>query len=76
MKIIVVSLLMMGCLMGLSLSIDIFQGSDVFQSFYNVVNPFHVVEVVELFVLYFLLLLCFAEPAYLFIKKRRKKEGE
>lgn len=76
MKIIGVSLLMTGCLIGLSLSIDVFQGSDVFQAFYNVVNPFQVVEAVELFVLYFLLLLCFAQPAYLFIKKRRKKEGE
>ncbi|MFP7485091.1 hypothetical protein SFC65_13050 [Priestia filamentosa] len=76
MKIIGVSLLMTGCLMGLSLSIDIFQGLDVFQALSNAVNPFRIMEVIELFVLCFLLLLFFAESVYIFIKKRKKKEKE
>jgi hypothetical protein len=76
MKIIGVSLLMTGCLMGLSLGIDILQGADVFQALYKAVNPFRVMEVVELFVLFFLLFLFFAESAYIFIKKRKGKEGE
>ncbi|MCY8235074.1 hypothetical protein [Priestia endophytica] len=76
MKIIGVSLLITGCLIGLSVSIDIFQGFDVSQAWYNAVNPFRVMEVVELFVLFFLLLLFFAESAYIFIKKRRRKRGK
>ncbi|QDZ88416.1 hypothetical protein [Priestia megaterium] len=75
MKIIGIALLMMGCLMAFSLSIDIFQGFDVSQALYNAVSPFQVMEVAELFVLFFLLFLFFAESAYLFIKKRKRNEG-
>jgi len=76
MKIIGISLLMMGCLMAFSLGIDIFQGYDVSQALYNAVSPFRVMEVAELFVLFFLIFLFFAESAYLFIKKRKKNEGK
>jgi hypothetical protein len=76
MKIIGVALLITGCLMGLSLSIDIFQGLDVSQALYKAVNPFRIMEVVELFVLFFLLLLFFGESTYTFIKKRRQKKGK
>ncbi|MBU8690517.1 hypothetical protein KM918_24780 [Priestia megaterium] len=75
MKIMGISLLMLGCLMAFSLGIDIFQGFDVSQALYNAVSPFRVMEVAELFVLFFLLFLFFAESAYLFIKKRKKNEG-
>ncbi|MFS0621859.1 hypothetical protein [Priestia megaterium] len=74
MKIIGISLLMMGCLMDFSLSIDIFQGFDVSQALYNAVSPFRVMEVAELFVLFFLLFLFLAESAYLFIKKRNQSK--
>jgi len=57
MKIMGISLLMMECLMGFSLDIDIFQGFDVSQALYNTVSPFRVMEVAELFVLFFLLFL-------------------
>ncbi|KRD93394.1 hypothetical protein ASE46_20545 [Bacillus sp. Root239] len=74
MKIIGISLLMMGCLMGFSLGIDILQGFDVSQALYNAVSPFRVMEVAELFVLFFLLFLFFAESAYLFIKKKNQSK--
>ncbi len=53
MKIIGISLLMLGCLMGFSLGIDMVQGFDVSQALYNAVSPFRVMEVAELFVLFF-----------------------
>ena len=52
MKIIGISLLMLGCLMGFSLGIDIVQGFDVSQALYNAMSPFRVMEVAELFVLF------------------------
>ncbi|MDY0944245.1 hypothetical protein [Priestia megaterium] len=76
MKIMGISLLMLGCLMAFSLSIDIFQGFDVSQALYNAISPFRVMEVAELFVLFFLLFLFLAESAYLFIKKRKGNEGK
>jgi hypothetical protein len=72
MKIMVISLLMLGCLIAFSLGIDIFQGFDVSQALYNAVSPFRVMEVAELFVLFFLLFLFFAESVYLFIKKGKR----
>jgi len=74
MKIIGISLLMMGCLMGFSLGIDIVQGFDVSQALYNAVSPFRVMEVAEFFVLFFLLFLFLAESTYLFIKKRNQSQ--
>jgi hypothetical protein len=76
MKIIGITLLMMGCLMAFSLGIDIFQGFDVSQAVSNAVSPFRVMEVAELFVLFFLLFLFFAESAYLFLKKRKRNAGK
>ncbi|WP_310332338.1 hypothetical protein [Priestia megaterium] len=72
MKIIGISLLMMECLMGFSLGIDIFQGFDISQALYNAVSPFRVIEVAELFVLFFLLF--FAESLYLFMKKKNQSK--
>jgi hypothetical protein len=70
MKIMGISLLMFGCLMAFSLSLDILQGFDVSQALINAVSPFRVMELVELFVLFFLLFLFLGESAYFFIKKR------
>ena len=39
MKILGISVLMMVCLIGFSLGIDIIQGSDVSQAFYNAISP-------------------------------------
>jgi hypothetical protein len=74
MKIMGISLLMLGCLMAFSLSLDILQGFDVSQAWHNTVSPFQVMEVVELFVLYFLLFLFFGETAYYFIKGRKESK--
>lgn len=72
MKIMGISLLMMGCLMAFSLSLDILQGFDVSDAWNNTVSPFRVMEVAELLVLFFLLFLYFVESAYFFIKKRNE----
>jgi hypothetical protein len=72
MKIMGISLLMFGCLMAFSLSLDILQGFDVSQALINAVSPFRVMELVELFVLFFLLFLFLGESAYFFIKKRNE----
>jgi hypothetical protein len=72
MKIMGISLLMLGCLMAFSLSLDILQGFDVSQAWLNAVSPFRVMELVELFVLFFLLFLFLGESAYFFIKKRNE----
>jgi hypothetical protein len=74
MKIMGISLLMLGCLMAFSLSLDILQGFDVSQALYNTVSPFRVMEIVELFVLFFLLFLFFGESAYSFIKSKKENK--
>ncbi|MFS0621710.1 hypothetical protein ACTHQ0_25540 [Priestia megaterium] len=63
MKIIGISFLMLGCLMGFSLGIGILQEFDVSQALYNAVSPFRVMEVTELFVLFF--------PLFLFLLNLR-----
>jgi hypothetical protein len=47
------SLLMLGCLMGFSLGIDIFQGFDISQTLSNAVSQFRVIEISELFVFFY-----------------------
>ncbi|MGF9888013.1 hypothetical protein ABEX78_05145 [Priestia megaterium] len=74
MKIIAVSLLLFGSVIALSVGIDLFQGTNVLHAFYNVLNPFRVMEVAELFVLFSLLFFFFAESLYLFLKKRQQKQ--
>ncbi|MEI2665712.1 hypothetical protein [Rossellomorea sp. LJF3] len=71
MKVMGITLLMMGCLMGFSLGLDILQGFDVSNALQNAVSPFRVMEVAELVVLSFLLFLFFGETAYEVIKKKR-----
>jgi len=77
MKILGISLLMMGCLIGFSLSIDIIiQGNDFSQALYKAINPFRVMEVSELFVLFLLLSLFVVESLYLYIKKKSKATNQ
>jgi hypothetical protein len=59
---------------GLFFRHDILQGFDVSQALYNAVSPFRVMEVAELFVLFFLLFLFFAESVYLFMKRRNQSK--
>ena len=72
MKIMGIALLMMGCLMSFSLSLDILQGFDVSEALYNAVSPFQVMEITEVFVLFFLLSIFLLETAYVLIKKRNE----
>jgi hypothetical protein len=74
MKIIGVSLLLFGSVIALSVGIDLFQGTNVLQALYNALNPFRVMEVAELFVLFSLLFFFFAESLYLVLKKRQQKQ--
>lgn len=71
MKIIGITFLMMGCLMAFSLGLDIFEGFGISDAWHNAVSPFRVMEVAELFVLFFLLFLFLGESAYYVIKKRK-----
>ena len=73
MKIIGITLLMMTCLMAFSLGLDLLQGFDVTKAWHNALSPFRVMEVAELFVLYFLLFLFLMGGAY-DIYKRKKAE--
>jgi len=52
MKVIGVSLLLFGSIIGLSVGIDLFQGTNVLQALYNALSPFRVMEVAELSVLF------------------------
>ncbi|MGM0828868.1 MAG: hypothetical protein ACQEU4_11630 [Bacillota bacterium] len=72
MKIMGIALLMMGSLMAFSLSLDIHQGVDVSDALYNAIRPFRVMEITEIFVLFFLLSIFLVETAYVFIKKRNE----
>jgi hypothetical protein len=74
MKIMGIALLMMGCLMTFSLSLDILQGFDVSQAWNNAVSPFRVMEITELFVLFLLIIPYFLELTYIFIKKRNAEK--
>jgi len=77
MKIIGINLLMMGCLISFSLSIDIFQEFDVSQALYNAVSPFRVMEVAELIICtLFFSFSFFAESVYPFIKKEKSNQNK
>jgi hypothetical protein len=54
MKILGIAILMMGLLMGFSLSLDILQGFDIRASLQNALNPFRVMEVAEYIVIFVL----------------------
>ncbi|MGG4169135.1 hypothetical protein ABEW00_16965 [Rossellomorea vietnamensis] len=73
MKILGITLLMMGCLMAFSLGLDILQGFDISDAWSNAVSPFRVMEMAELVVLFFLLFLFFGETAYTLFKSRKKR---
>ncbi|MFE0564059.1 hypothetical protein ACFW1D_16400 [Priestia megaterium] len=63
MKIVWISALLLGCLMGFSIGVDMMQGFSFFMALQNAYSPFRVMEFAELFVLFFLLF-CFAVEVF------------
>lgn len=76
MKILGIAILMMVLLMGFSLGMDILEGFKVRKALQNALNPFVVMEVAELAVLYLLLFLYFMKAVLPYFKKRKAKKPE
>ncbi|TYR81898.1 hypothetical protein FZC66_07235 [Priestia megaterium] len=74
MKIVAITLLMLGCLMGFSLSIDVFQGLTFYEALRLSFSPFQVMEFAELFVLFFLIFLFVADSIYISVKQRNNNQ--
>ena len=73
MKILGITILVMGLLTGFSLSMDLLLGLDLYTSVNNALNPFLVMEVHELVFFLFLVICLIAAPFRFFFRK--KKEG-
>jgi hypothetical protein len=71
MKIIGIIILIMGLLIGFSLSIDVLIGIDLNIALQNALYPFLAMEGAELFVLFLFILILVIE-SFLFSKKERK----
>jgi H+/Cl- antiporter ClcA len=79
MKIVWISALLLGCLMGFSIGVDMVQGFSFSMTLQNAYSPFRVMEFAELFVLFvlFLLLFCFvAEVFYRSFKVKKAKQRQ
>jgi hypothetical protein len=74
MKIIGIIILIMGLLIGFSLSIDVLIGIDLNIALQNALYPFLAMEGAELFVLFLFILILVIE-SILFSKKERKKSN-
>ncbi|MFX3673465.1 MAG: hypothetical protein ACE3JQ_03315 [Paenisporosarcina sp.] len=74
MKILGISIFMLGFLTALFLGMDILSGFDLKTSLYNAVNPFLVMEVAEIVIFFFLLLFLIAGPVFAFFRKKKKKK--
>jgi divalent metal cation (Fe/Co/Zn/Cd) transporter len=70
MKIVGIAVLMMGLLIGLSLIMDILQGSGISTALRNVFSPFHAMESAEWFVLFLFIFLLVIE--YMLQKRKEK----
>ncbi|MDX8344561.1 MULTISPECIES: hypothetical protein [Bacillaceae] len=66
-----ITLLMLGSMIAFSLGLDLFQGYTMREAWHNAISPFRVMEVAELFVLYFLLLLLIVNIGIQYFKKRK-----
>ncbi|KJL02549.1 MULTISPECIES: hypothetical protein [Priestia] len=76
MKIVWISALLLGCLMGFSIGVDMMQGFSFSMALQNPYSPFRVIEFAELFVLFFLLF-CFAvEVFYRSFKVKKAKQQQ
>ncbi|MDQ0300247.1 hypothetical protein J2S78_002694 [Salibacterium salarium] len=73
MKTLGITLLMFGLLACLSFGLDMGMGDNMNTALRNVFNPFQVMELIELFILTFFILMFFVETIFLFIKKRKKR---
>ncbi|MDE3837842.1 hypothetical protein C0966_00270 [Bacillus methanolicus] len=73
MKNIGIAILMMGLLMGLSLGIDILQGFDISTALRNAFNPFLLMEVIELFILFLFIFTLLIKPVLFFFQKRKEQ---
>ncbi|MBA2875338.1 hypothetical protein [Thermaerobacillus caldiproteolyticus] len=75
MKLLGVSLLIGGLLMGVIIGIDILlMGFKLQQSLHNVINPFRVMETPELFILFSFLLLWVLNVLVTLFRQRQKKK--
>ncbi|AMO85399.1 hypothetical protein B857_02674 [Solibacillus isronensis B3W22] len=73
MKILGISILMFLLLSGISIGMDSLLGFDLKTSFKNAVNPFLVMEVTEIIIFYFLIIIWVYCSIRLFLIKRSKK---
>ncbi|MFJ8257835.1 hypothetical protein ACIQ4Z_11245 [Peribacillus asahii] len=73
MKILGISILIMGVLMGFSLSIDLFLGFEMRTSLKNAFNPFRVMEAAEFVVIFLLVFSLVIESMRSFYQKRNVK---
>jgi len=73
MKILGISILMMGILMGFSLGIDLLLGFEIRTSLKSAFNPFRVMEVPELIVIFLLVFSLVIESLRSFYQKRNVK---
>ena len=74
MKILGISILMLVLLTGFSIGMDILLGFDLKTSFKNAANPFLVMEVAEIIIFYFLIIIWGLCSIRLFLIKRSKKQ--
>ncbi|MBN8193338.1 hypothetical protein JI667_14405 [Bacillus sp. NTK074B] len=74
MKIMGITLLMMGCLLAFSIGLDLLQGFAISKAWQNAYSPFRVMEVAELFVLSFLLITFLAGVSYDVYKKKKAEK--
>lgn len=72
MKIIGITLLMMGCLMTFSFWLDYQQGIDLHTAYRNATSPFQVMDTVEMVVLIFFILVVIVE---LILSSYQKRKG-
>ncbi len=70
-KIVGISLFMLGLLMSLVIGLDLVIGIDIKAALKNAFNPFRVMEPVELFVLSFFVVMFFAEAFIMWISKKK-----
>jgi hypothetical protein len=72
-KILGISILLLGLLAGFSLGIDILLGSDLNTSLKNALNPFLVMAPAELVIFILLLLFLVAGPVRSFFRKKKQE---
>ncbi|RSL32342.1 hypothetical protein D7Z54_15715 [Salibacterium salarium] len=72
MKIIGITFFMFLFLVSFSLGLDVAVGFNVKTVLTNTLHPFRVMEIVEVFILIFFILMIFFEAIVVFIKKRKK----